>query len=181
MQAAADQVESGMASVLGMDAEKLEALCTATREPGEVLQLANLLCPGNIAVSGHLTALRRLEPAAVAAGAMKVVPLSVAGAFHTSLMQPAVAELTSALAAKTMVTARLPIYSNVDAQPHSDAEEIRQLLGKQVISPVLWESSLRRMLQDGITGFMEIGTGRVLRGILKRIDRKAEADGFGDT
>jgi [acyl-carrier-protein] S-malonyltransferase len=181
MQAAADQVESGMSSVLGVDETKLHQLCATAREPQEVLQLANLLCPGNIAVSGHLTALRRLEPIATAAGAMKVVPLSVAGAFHTPLMMPAVAELTRALSAKPMAPATIPIYSNVDGQPHTDAEEIRQLLGKQVISPVLWEASIRRMLADGITGFMEIGTGRVLRGTLKRIDRKVASDGFGDT
>lgn len=181
MQAAADQVSSGMSSVLGLDADRLGAVCDEVRQPGEVLQVANLLCPGNIAVSGHLTALQRLEPAALAAGAMKVVPLSVAGAFHTPLMQPAVSELGVALAAKTMSTARIPVYSNVDAKPHQDPEEIRGLLARQVVAPVQWEASIRAMMADGIQGFLEVGTGRVLRGTLKRIDRKVTADGFGET
>ncbi len=181
MQGAADQVSSGMSSVLGVEPEKLASLCDEVRQPGEVLQMANLLCPGNIAVSGHLSALQRLEPVALAAGAMKVVPLAVAGAFHTSLMQPAVEQLEAALKSKSMVAGKIPVYSNVDAAPHRDAEEIRGLLARQVVSPVQWESSIRKMLADGIQGFLEVGTGRVLRGTLKRIDRKVAADGFGDT
>ncbi len=180
MQSAADQVASGMMSVLGLETEKVAALCDQVRQAGEVLQVANLLCPGNIVVSGHKSALARLEPVAVAAGSMKVIPLTVAGAFHTPLMQPAVEALTAALAAKSMTTAQIPVYSNVDAAPHTSAEEIRSLLARQVVSPVLWEASLRRMLSDGCQVFYEVGTGKVLRGTLKRIDRKAAAEGFGD-
>jgi [acyl-carrier-protein] S-malonyltransferase len=184
MQAAADCVESGMASVLGVDAAPLQALCeealAAGGNEGEVLQLANLLCPGNIAVSGHRSALARLEPLALAAGAMKVVPLSVAGAFHTPLMQPAVESLRSALDAVTFRPATIPIWSNVDGKPHTDPSEIRLLLARQVVAPVLWEALIRDMLSAGIAGFVEVGTGKVLRGILKRIDRKLPAEGFGD-
>ena len=139
-----------------------------------------LLCPGNIAVSGHLTALDRLEPAALEAGAMKVVRLSVAGAFHTALMEPAVDSLKQALADMPIQDTRIPVYSNVDAAPHQSADEIRELLSKQVTQPVLWEASVRRMMADGVEGFLEAGTGRVLRGTLKRIERKFPTDGFGD-
>ncbi len=180
MQAAADGVDSGMASVLGLDLKTLTELCQQCREGDEVLQPANLLCPGNIAVSGHLSAIDRLEPMATAAGAMKVVRLSVAGAFHTSLMGPAVAKLSAALNEIPIADTRIPVYSNVDAAPHQAADEIRKLLSRQVVSPVLWEDSIRRMTDDGIEGFIEAGTGRVLRGTLKRINRKIPTEGFGD-
>ncbi len=180
MQSASDAVRSGMASVIGMDLEKLQELCDEVRQDDEVLRPANLLCPGNIAVSGHLTAIERLQPAAVAAGAMKVVPLSVAGAFHTSLMAPAVELLEQALTEIPLRDTRIPVYSNVDAAPHQSADEIRQLLSRQVTQPVMWEASIRRMIADGIEGFLEAGTGRVLRGTLKRIQRKIPTDGFGD-
>ena len=180
MQAAADQVESGMSSVLGLDLQQLEAVCQQVRQEGEVLQPANLLCPGNIAVSGHLSALQRLEPVALDQGAMKVVPLAVAGAFHTPLMEPAVAALREALQAASPVDTRLPVYSNVDAEPHQVAGLIRDLLTRQVVNPVRWEDSLRQMIRDGVDGFLEVGTGRVLRGTLKRIDRKMPTDGYGD-
>lgn len=180
MQAAADAVHSGMASVLGLDLEAVEKLCDQCRQENEVLQPANLLCPGNIAVSGHREAIDRLIPAATEAGAMKVIPLSVAGAFHTSLMQGAVEKLRQALDEMPLTDTRIPVYSNVDAEPHQSAGEIRELLSRQVIEPVRWEDSIRRMLEDGIDGFEELGTGRVLRGTLKRINRKIPADGFGD-
>jgi [acyl-carrier-protein] S-malonyltransferase len=180
MQAAADAVDSGMASVLGLDLEAVEQLCESCRHEGEVLQSANLLCPGNIAVSGHKTALERLIPAATEAGAMKVIPLSVAGAFHTSLMQPAVETLVAALGEMPIADTQIPVYSNVDAAPHQSADEIRDLLSRQVVGPVRWEDSIRRMMADGIEGFEEVGTGRVLRGTLKRINRKIKSDGFGD-
>lgn len=180
MQAAADAVDSGMASVIGMDLESLQKLCDDVRGDGEVLRPANLLCPGNIAVSGHLSALDRLEPAALEAGAMKVVRLSVAGAFHTSLMDPAVDSLREALAEMPIRDTRIPVYSNVDGKPHQSADEIRELLSRQVTQPVLWEASVRQMIDDGVEGFLEAGTGRVLRGTLKRIARKTPTDGFGD-
>lgn len=180
MQAAADAVESGMASVLGLDLEAVTHLCDDCRQDGEVLQPANLLCPGNIAVSGHSTALERLVPAAESAGAMKVIPLSVAGAFHTSLMQPAVDALRAALEEIPIQDTEIPVYSNVDASPHQSASEIRNLLSRQVVGPVRWEDSIRQMIEDGIDGFEEVGTGRILRGTLKRINRKLPSDGFGD-
>ena len=180
MQAAADAVQSGMASVLGLDLEQLTAVCESVRIDDEVLQPANLLCPGNIAVSGHLSAIERLEPAAKEAGAMKVIPLSVAGAFHTSLMEPAVAALREALDEMPIKDTRIPVYSNVDAAPHQSADEIRDLLSRQVVGPVRWEDSIRKMMDDGVGGFLEAGTGRVLRGTLKRINRKLPTDGFGD-
>jgi [acyl-carrier-protein] S-malonyltransferase len=176
MQAASDAVASGMVSILGLDVEQIEGLCDQARQ-GQVLEIANLLCPGNTVVSGEVAALDRITEAANAAGAMKVIRLAVAGAFHTSLMQPAVERLQAVLANATLTKPRIPVVSNVDAQPHDDPGEIRALLVKQVVSKVLWEASLRHLLGGGVTQFYEVGPGRVLAGLLKRIDRKAPCSG----
>ena len=177
MQDAADAVPSGMVSILGMEAAKIEELCSQARGPGEVLQIANYLCPGNIVVSGHKAACAKVAELAIAAGAMKTIPLAVAGAFHTSIMQPAVERLKAALAGVKLNSPRIPVVSNVDAAVHSDPEEIRSLLVKQLVSPVRWEDSQRYLLNQGYGPHWEIGPGRVLRGLLKRIERKAAAEG----
>jgi [acyl-carrier-protein] S-malonyltransferase len=172
MQDASDAESSGMVSVLGLDREKLEALCYEARGD-DVLQIANMLCPGNIVVSGSQAACDRVPALAEAAGAMKVIPLSVAGAFHTSIMGSAVEKLSAALAEVEIHSPRIPVVSNVDARPHDNADEIRSLLEQQVVNPVLWEDSMRWLMDDfGIEGCYEIGPGRVLRGLLKRISRK---------
>lgn len=181
MQAAADAVPGGMVSVLGLEREKLQSLCEQTRGPGEILQLANLLCPGNIAVSGHKTACQQLITAAEQAGAMKSVPLAVAGAFHTPLMQPAVEQLRAALHETQFLKPRVPVYSNVDARTHNDPAELKDLLLRQLSSPVLWQDSVEQMLADGLDEFYEVGPGRVLRGLLKRISRKSVCHGVLDS
>lgn len=171
MQAAADANPSSMVAVLGLETEQVEELCDAARED-QVLQIANLLCPGNIVCSGDTAACERLSELASAAGAMKVMPLKVAGAFHTSLMQSAVDQLAHALREVEMQVPRIPVVSNVDAKPHTDPEEIRKLLTKQVVSPVYWEASIRTMMDSGVDAFYEVGAGKVLRGLMRRIDRK---------
>jgi len=176
MQAAADATASGMVSILGLERDKVEELCMQARG-GEVLDVANLLCPGNIVVSGTKAACARAAELAPTLGAMKAIPLSVAGAFHTSIMQPAVAKLTDALANVPMKKPRIPVVSNVDAIPHDDPEEIRKLLIRQVVSPVRWEDSLRYLMSQGFDKFYEVGPGRVLRGLMKRIDRKIACEG----
>jgi [acyl-carrier-protein] S-malonyltransferase len=176
MQAAADATPSGMVSILGLELAKVEALCDEARAGG-ILQVANHLCPGNIAVSGDREACERVARLAEERGAMRAVPLAVAGAFHTSIMQPAVERLQAAIAAVEMRTARIPVVSNVDAQPYTDPASIRELLVRQVVSPVRWEDSQRRLLADGYTQFFEVGPGRVLRGLMKRIDRSANCQG----
>lgn len=176
MQDAAEAVPSGMVSVLGLEVPQVEELCEQCRG-GETLQVANLLCPGNTVVSGTTAACERIADAAEKAGAMKVIPLAVAGAFHTPLMRPAVERLSAVLEEVELVTPRVPVVSNVDARAHNDPQEIRSLLVKQVVSPVLWEKSVRQMIEGGVDSFYEIGPGRVLRGLLKRIDRKFPSEG----
>lgn len=176
MQAAAEAVSSGMVSVLGMERSQVEELIEQQRGPDETLQIANLLCPGNLVVSGDSAACQRLAEAATEAGAMKVLPLAVAGAFHTPIMQPAVERLTSVLQGVSFQVPRIPVIFNVDAQPHQDPQQIQELLVQQVVSPVLWEDSMRYLLDTGIDSFCEIGPGRVLRGLLRRIDRKINCE-----
>jgi [acyl-carrier-protein] S-malonyltransferase len=172
MQAAAVAAPSGMVSVLGLDEPAVDELCRRVAPAGRLWK-ANLLGPGNIVVSGEKAALDRVADAATELGAMKVVPLAVAGAFHSDLMKPADDQLAEALAQTTMNPPRIPVYSNVDAAPHSDPDDIRRTLVAQVLRGVRWEDSMRRMLADGFDTFYEIGPGRVLTGLLKRIDRKA--------
>ena len=179
MQDCADASPGAMLAVLGLEREKLVDLCDTCRA-ADVLEVANVLCPGNIVVSGTAAACRRLEEAAAAAGALKCVPLDVAGAFHTRLMQPAVERLTAALAATPVRPPRIPVVSNVDARPHDDPADIRRLLARQVVGVVEWNASMAAILSTGVRTIWEVGPGRVLRGLMKRIDRGVACHGVFD-
>lgn len=182
MQAAAVAVQSGMSSVLGLDESQLAAICgQATLGTESFVIPANLLCPGNVAISGHLDALERAEALAMESGAMRAIRLPVAGAFHTSIMQMAVAPLASALDKASFHSTRVPVYSNVDAAPHSQPDEFRRLLVEQLVAPVLWEKTIRELLDRGVERFIEVGTGRVLTGTIKRINRKIPCENFGES
>jgi [acyl-carrier-protein] S-malonyltransferase len=172
MQAAAEATPSGMVSVLGLDAAEVETLVAEARSAG-TLEVANLLCPGNTVVSGTATAIDEVCRLAEAKG-LRTVRLAVAGAFHTNLMKPADERLAEALAAVELKPTRIPVWSNVDALPHTDPAEIRPLLVRQVLSPVRWEETMRGLLAAGVEAFCEIGPGRVLAGLLKRVNRKTE-------
>ena len=176
MQAAADAIPSGMVSLLGLELDAIEELCNQARGD-DVLEIANYLCPGNTVVSGSKEACQRIAELAVQAGAMKAIPLSVAGAFHTQIMKPALEQLAGALEAATISAPEIPVISNVDGRSHSDPEEIRSLLVQQVVSPVRWEDSMRHLLAEGFDLFYEVGPGRVLRGLLRRINRKTKCEG----
>lgn len=176
MQEAADAQPSGMVSILGLERGQVQELCDQARGDG-VLEIANLLCPGNIVISGTNDACERAAQLAEKMGAMKAIPLAVAGAFHTQIMQPAVERLAAALADAPLRKPTIPVISNVDAQPHTDPDEMRSLLIKQVVSPVRWEDSMRHLLSQGYDQFYEVGPGRTLRGLMKRIDRKVACDG----
>ena len=171
MQAAAVATPSGMTSVLGLDETAVDELCRRIAPFGRLWK-ANLLGPGNVVVSGEAAALERVESIAAELGAIKVVPLAVAGAFHSELMKPADDQLAQVLAQTAIVSPSIPVYSNVDATSHTEPDDIRRTLVAQVLQGVRWEDSMRRMLADGFDTFYEIGPGRVLTGLLKRIDRK---------
>lgn len=177
MQAASDATPSAMASVIGLNADKAEELCALVNEKvGEAdgIKVANYLCKGNYAISGGVKGIEELEATAKSFGAKMVVRLAVAGAFHTHYMAPAVPKLESILAETTIHVPRVPVISNVDAMPHSDPDTIRAILGKQVTSSVQWEPSIELLLKRGVTQSYELGPGKVIAGIMKRIDRKAQ-------
>jgi [acyl-carrier-protein] S-malonyltransferase len=173
MQDAAEATPSGMVSVLGMEVPDVEALVSEARG-ADTLEVANLLCPGNTVVSGVIPAIERFEQLCVQKGGIRTVRLAVAGAFHTNIMKPADEKLAAALASVTLNPPSVPVWSNVDAKPHTDPGEIRSLLVKQVLSPVRWEDTLHGLLADNVDRFYEIGPGRVLAGLLKRVLRKAD-------
>eukprot|EP00877_Chromochloris_zofingiensis_P008269 jgi/Chrzof1/3696/Cz13g05150.t1_MCT1[v5.2] len=174
MQAAADAAASSMVSVIGLDSAKVGELCAAAcEEVGDknAVQIANYLCNGNYAVSGSVAGCDAVEKLAKSFKARMTVRLAVAGAFHTSYMQPAVEKLQEALKATNIVTPRIPVISNVDAQPHSDPDTIKAILAKQVTSPVQWETTVKTLLDRGMQKSYEVGPGKVIAGILKRIDK----------
>ena len=180
MQECAEERPGTMLAVLGLDRESIQTLCDQVRG-GDVLALANVLCPGNCVVSGSAEACQRLAEAAEAAGAMKCVRLEVAGAFHTPMMEPAVAHLSNAIAAVTIRSPRIPVVSNVDARPHNDPADIRRLLARQVVGVVEWQASVEYLLSVGVGSIWEVGPGRVLRGLMKRIDRSVVCSGVLDS
>src|SRR3954470_17143964 len=141
MQEAALAAPSGMASVLGLDEAAVDELCRRVAPHGRLWK-ANLLGPGNIVVSGESAALAHLEPIANEMGASRVIPLAVAGAFHSDLMKPADAQLAEVLGAAPIQRPRFPVYSNVDAAPHSEPDDLRRTLVAQVIGGVRWEDSM---------------------------------------
>jgi [acyl-carrier-protein] S-malonyltransferase len=173
MQAAAEATPSGMTSVLGLDVPEVETMVSECRGP-DTLEVANLLCPGNTAVSGSLAAIERFEQLCLQKGGIRTVRLAVAGAFHTVLMRPADEKLAAALAGIAVKAPTVPVWSNVDAKPHTDPTEICGLLVKQVLAPVRWEDTLRGLVADTVERFYEVGPGRVLAGTLKRVQRKAD-------
>ena len=179
MQAAADATPSGMVSILLLERAQVEQICQEASAHGSI-RIANFLCPGNLVVSGDNAACERAAELAIAAGG-RAIPLAVAGAFHTDIMKPADEAVAEVLAEVEIRSPEIPVVSNVDAQTHSDPEEIRELLIRQVVSPVRWEDSIQRMLAAGCDDFYEVGPGKVLRGLLKRISRKSNCATINDS
>lgn len=157
-----------MAAVLGLDADALEQICADASEEGDVAVPANYNSPGQIVISGDRGAVERASEAAKEAGARRALPLPVSGAFHSPLMEYAVEGLEEALDALEINTPRCPVYVNVTAQPITNPREIRQRLLDQLTSPVRWAQSLEQMKADGASRFIEVGSGNVLSGLVKR-------------
>ncbi|KNA13088.1 hypothetical protein SOVF_119910, partial [Spinacia oleracea] len=179
MQAASDAAQSAMVSVIGLDAEKVQSLCDAANEEvseDERVQIANFLCPGNYAVSGGVKGIEAVEAKAKSFKARMTVRLAVAGAFHTRFMEPAVSRLEAALATTQIRTPRIPVISNVDVQAHADPDTIKKILAQQVTSPVQWETTLKTLLDKGLNKSYELGPGKVIAGIMKRINKAAEIE-----
>ena len=170
MQAASEACPSGMLSLIGAELEQAEEIAKIGGEHG-ICSVANRNAPGQIVISGEISALDAAEAAAGDQGVRRAIRLSVAGGFHSECMRPAATKLAAALTEVELSPPRLPVISNVTAAPVSGPEEIRELLAKQVCSPVLWEESVRWMIRNDITSFLEPAPGKVLGGILRKIDR----------
>jgi [acyl-carrier-protein] S-malonyltransferase len=171
MQAAADARPGTMVSVLLLEQPQVEEIVQAASAAG-LVRIANYLCPGNLVVSGEVGACEEVERRAAEEGA-RTIRLAVAGAFHTPLMQPAVAALRDALAGAELRPPGRPVWANVTGRPYADVGEVREALARQVVEPVRWEQTMRGLLEAGVEVFYEIGPGKVLAGLLKRVARKA--------
>jgi len=169
MQEACDTTKGGMAAVLGLDEAKTREVCS---EAG--VELANLNCPGQIVISGPSEKLDRACELAKTKGAKRAVLLPVAGAYHSTLMAGARARLDAVLKGVTLRAVQVPVISNVTAQPHGAPAEIHQRMVEQVTSSVRWEDSMRYLLGQGFTRFIELGPGKALSGFMKRIDANAQ-------
>ncbi len=181
MAAAGDARPGAMAAILGLDGGSVEAACAATRAAGhgEVVA-ANYNGPGQVVISGEVDAVEAAMVACKEKGAKRALRLPVAGAFHSPLMGAAAAGLVAALADTSIQDAAFPVISNVDASPVTAAADIRDRLGRQLLSAVRWEQSMRALVEQGVTGFVELGSGRVLRGLLKSIAPAAKSANVDD-
>ncbi len=172
MQAAADATEGSMVSIIGLDEEKVHRLCTEAAE-GELLAPVNFNCPGQIVVSGSISACERAEMLAEKYGAIKAVRLEVAGAFHTEMMSSAAEALKEALSnCEISEPSEIKTIANINAEYYESSPKIAEGLIKQLTCPILWQKCMERLLTDGVEKFYEIGPGRVLTGLMKRINRK---------
>ena len=171
MQKACEVKPSTMAAVIALADEKVEEVCAGI---DGVVVAANYNCPGQVVISGEVESVQAACVALKEAGAKRALPLNVSGAFHSPMMEPARAELQKAIEATEFHTPRCAVYQNVDAQPHTDPNEIKQNLIAQLTSPVRWTQSVERMCADGATAFEELGPGQVLQGLIKKINKEVE-------
>lgn len=162
-----------MAAVLGMTEEDIKEALTDVSE-GEIVDVANLNCPGQIVISGSVAGIDEAAEILKEKGAKRVLPLNVSGPFHSRLMKPANEEFSKSLNAVDIKDARIPVYANVTGEAVTDKEEVKQLLIQQLYSPVRFEQSIENMLQEDIDAFVEVGTGKVLCGLVRKINRKTK-------
>lgn len=171
MQDACKMASSTMAAIVGLEDNVVEKICG---ECEEVIP-ANYNCTGQLVISGSVEGVTTASEKLKAAGARMVVPLKVAGAFHSKYMEPARKELEAAILNTTFKKPVCPVYQNVDAHPHTEPQDIQQNLIKQLTAPVLWTQTIQNMISDGATSFVEAGPGKVLQGLVKKVNKSVEA------
>lgn len=180
MQSAADASDGSMVSILGLDEEKVTELCEKAAQGG-LLMGVNYNCPGQIVVSGDVDACKRAANMAEEFGAIKAIPLAVAGAFHTSFMDSAAKTLEKALKETPIKPASdVKVVANVDAAYYNTPEQIINGLVKQLVAPILWQKCMEKLLAEGVEDFYEMGPGRVLTGLMRRINRKTKVKNISD-
>ncbi len=182
MQSAVPVGEGGMAAIIGLDDEQVVAVCESVSADGDLVQAANFNAPGQVVIAGANGALGRAVDACKEAGAKRAMPLAVSAPFHSRLMQPAAEKMAQALAlAKVSITApRITVIQNVEAAAESDPEKLRANLVAQMYGAVLWTSTIRNMANDGVSMAIECGPGKVLAGLVKRIDKSIDTRSIGD-
>lgn len=173
MQKACEKEPSTMAAILGLEDEKVEEICKSI---DEVVVCANYNCPSQLVISGSIKGIEIACEKLSAAGAKRALKLMVGGAFHSPLMEPARVELETAINKTTFQKPICPIYQNVNASKVTDPEEIKRNLVAQLTAPVRWTQTVKNMLADGATSFVELGPGNVLQGLIKKVDRNAVAE-----
>lgn len=178
MQKACEAAPGTMAAVIGLPDEKIEEICAEVSTESNVVVAANYNCPGQLVISGNVDAINAACEKLKAAGAKRALPLKVGGAFHSPLMQPAKEELEEAIKATTFSEPKCPVYQNVDAQPHTNPEEIKANLIAQLTSSVRWTASVQNMIAAGADDFTECGPGKALQGMIGRIDKTVSAHGI---
>jgi [acyl-carrier-protein] S-malonyltransferase len=167
-----------MAAVLGLEREALEKVCA---EAGGIVVVANDNCPGQLVISGEVEPVKRASELATAAGARRVIPLNVSGAFHSPLMDGPAAEMAKALSAEEFRTGRYSVYANVTAEPALDAERWPRMLEDQLRSPVRWTETVQNMIRDGVDTFIECGPGEVLSGLIRKVSKEVRTMSVADT
>lgn len=175
MQKACEKQPSIMAAVLALTNEQVEEICAGIEE---TVVPANYNCPGQVVISGSIEGIDKACEKMLAAGAKRALKLKVGGAFHSPLMQPAQDELTEAIKAAKFETPRCPVYQNVDGKPHTDPEEIKENLIKQLTGAVRWTQSTEAMIADGADEFIELGPGKVLQGLVSKINKTVAVSGL---
>lgn len=179
MQEAVPVGVGAMAAILGAEAEQIAEICAEAAQ-GEVVSPANFNSPGQIVIAGHASAVNRAIEIAKAKGLRKTMLLPVSAPFHCALMVPAGERLRETLAAVPVTAIQVPVVTNVEARPNSDSDRIKPLLVEQVSAPVRWDESVREMVRLGVTEFCEIGPGKVLAGLVKRIDKEVKTCNLED-
>lgn len=175
MQKACEQNPSTMAAILNLDDKVVETICAEVSAAGEVVVAANYNCPGQVVISGTIQGVNIACEKLKAAGAKRALVLPVGGAFHSPLMEPARKELEAAINSTNFSQPVCPVYQNVNASPVTQPEEIKKNLIAQLTAPVRWTQTIQNMTADGIHSYVEVGPGKVLQGLVKKINKDAEA------
>ena len=178
MQKACELQPSTMAAIIALADNKINEICEQVTAEGDICVPANFNCPGQVVISGSIEGIDKACGLMKAAGAKRALPLKVGGAFHSPLMNPAKVELEEAINATEFHAPKCPVYQNVDALPHTDPEEIKKNLVAQLTASVCWTQTVQNMIADGATEFTECGPGTVLQGLIKKIDKEANAHGI---
>lgn len=177
MQKACDATPSTMAAIIALPDEKVEEICAEVNKT-DICIPANYNCPGQVVISGTQPGIEKACKLMTEAGAKRALPLKVGGAFHSPLMDSAKQELAEAIQKTTFNKPKCPVYQNVDGKPHTNPEEIKELLIAQLTSSVRWTQTVQNMVADGATEFVECGPGRVLQGLIRKIDSSVEVKGI---